>query len=93
MMVFIISNYADGQDKKEDFEFQEITVTESKIEQLPQEQTHKVDVVDKKEIETINLPNRNLSELIKYLPGNFVNPLSRNDANWGSYGGLGPKIQ
>ncbi|MCX8042300.1 MAG: TonB-dependent receptor [Thermodesulfobacteriaceae bacterium] len=70
---------------------EKVTITESKIEQPPQEQTHKTDVVEKSEIENLNLPNRNLSELIKYLPGNFVNPLSRNDANWGSYGGLGPK--
>lgn len=80
-----------GQDKRDDFKFRELTVTESKIEQLPQEQTHRIDVVDKRDIESINIPNRNLSELTRYLPGNFVNPLSRNDANWGSYGGLGPK--
>ncbi|WP_297212156.1 MULTISPECIES: TonB-dependent receptor [Thermodesulfovibrio] len=91
VFILITSSYVFCQDKNEDFKLKEITVTESKIEQLPQEQTHKIDIVDKREIETINLPNRNLSELIKYLPGNFVNPLSRNDANWGSYGGLGPK--
>ncbi|MCX7771453.1 MAG: Plug domain-containing protein, partial [Proteobacteria bacterium] len=88
-LIFVQSAYSET--KKEDFKFQEITVTEAKIEQKPQELTHKVDVIDNKEIENLNLPNRNLSELIKYTPGNFVNPLSRNDANWGSYGGLGPK--
>ncbi|MEN2985972.1 MAG: TonB-dependent receptor [Thermodesulfovibrionaceae bacterium] len=91
LISLIFTNYAYSENKKEDFKFPEITVTEAKIEEKPQEQTHKIDVIDKKEIENINLPNRNLSELIRYLPGNFVNPLSRNDANWGSYGGLGPK--
>lgn len=89
--LILLSKYAYSEDKKDDFILQEITVTESKIEQLPQEQTHKIDVIDKKEIISTNLPERNISELIRYILGNFVNPLSRNDANWGSYGGLGPK--
>lgn len=83
--------YLYASETTDEFKLPEIVVTESKIEQSPQEQTHKIDVVDRREIENINLPNRNLSELLKYLPGNFVNPLSRNDANWGSYGGVGPK--
>ena len=73
------------------YELKEIIVTESKYPQTSQEITHRVDALEKEEIKQINLPNRNLAEAIKYLPGNFVNPLSRNDANWGSYGGLGPK--
>lgn len=91
LIVFTILRVANSQEIGQDFKFKELTVTESKVQQLPQEQTHKIDVVDQKEMQTINLTNRNLAELIKYMPGNFVNPLSRNDANWGSYGGLGPK--
>ncbi|MEN2995280.1 MAG: TonB-dependent receptor plug domain-containing protein, partial [Thermodesulfovibrio sp.] len=91
LISLIFVQYGYSETKKEEFNLQEITVTESKIEQKPQEITHKVDVIDREEIKNLNLPNRNLSELIRYLPGNFVNPLSRNDANWGSYGGLGPK--
>ena len=34
---------------------------------------------------------RNLAELMQYTSGQFVNVLSRNDANWGGYAGLGPK--
>jgi len=37
------------------------------------------------------LYNRNIAELLRYTSGQFVNVLSRNDANWGSYAGLGPK--
>ena len=83
--------FADEKTAISSYELKEIIVTESKYPQTPQEMTHKVDAVEKEEIKQINLPNRNLAEAIKYLPGNFVNPLSRNDANWGSYGGLGPK--
>lgn len=91
LILSLLSSYAFAQEKKQEFKLQEVTVTESKFEQPQDEQTHKIDVVGREEIESINMPNRNLSEIIKYLPGNFVNPLSRNDANWGSYGGLGPK--
>lgn len=75
----------------EDMNLDEIVVTESKFPQSTQEVTHKIDVVDQREIENTNLVNRNLAEAIRYTPGNFVNPLSRNDANWGSYGSLSPK--
>ena len=32
-----------------------------------------------------------MAEIFQYQPGTFASVLSRNDANWGSYGGLGPK--
>lgn len=90
-VLLCLSSYAYSQEERQEFKLKEVTVTEAKIEQPENEQTHKIDIVGKDEIESINMPNRNLSEIIKYLPGNFANPLSRNDANWGSYGGLGPK--
>ena len=83
--------YSYGEDMIKDYKMPGITIVESKIEQLPQETTHIVDVVYNQDMDIVNLANRNLSELLRYTPGNFVNPLSRNDANWGSYGGLGPK--
>ena len=49
-------------------------------------------VIDAEEISQLPAPpNRNISEILSYQPGIFVAPLSRNDANWGSNGGLGPK--
>ena len=91
-LIFIYSLvFAEEKNATSSYELKEIIVTESKYPQTSQEITHRVDAVEKEEIKQINLPNRNLAEAIKYLPGNFVNPLSRNDANWGSYGGLGPK--
>ena len=68
-----------------------IIVTESKIAQPQANATQKVDVVYQDDLARQTNPNRNLSELLKNTSGQFVNPLSRNDANWGSFGGLGPK--
>jgi outer membrane receptor for ferrienterochelin and colicin len=68
-----------------------VLVTATKDLQPEKAATQKVDVVYDEEFNQYVFPNRNISEILKYQPGNFVNPLSRNDANWGSYGGLGPK--
>jgi len=70
---------------------EEIVVTATKLPQPEREVTQKVDVIPAAEIERRVLGRRNLAEIFTYQPGTFVNPLSRNDANWGSYGGLGPK--
>jgi outer membrane receptor protein involved in Fe transport len=71
---------------------EEITVTASKTAQAQKDVTQTVRVIDAEEIERLPKgPNRNLSELLSYEPGNFVSALSRNDANWGSNGGMGPK--
>ena len=71
---------------------EEITVTASKAPQPRKDVTQTVRVIDEGEIAQLPFgPNRNLSELLSYQPGIFVSPLSRNDANWGSNGGMGPK--
>jgi outer membrane receptor protein involved in Fe transport len=71
---------------------EEITVTASKAPQPRKDVTQTVRVIDAEEIAQLPFgPNRNLSELLSYQPGIFVSPLSRNDANWGSNGGMGPK--
>jgi len=68
-----------------------IIVTESKIDQPQASVTQSVRVLYADEIDERPVDQRNLSEILRYEPGTFVLPLSRNDANWGSYGGLGPK--
>lgn len=68
-----------------------IVVTASKLPQTKGNVTQKVDVITEQRIDEIVLENRNIAEALQYEPGVFVNVLSRNDANWGSYGGLGPK--
>ena len=71
---------------------EEITVTASKTPQPRKDVTQTVRVIDAEEIAQMPFgPNRNLSELLSYQPGIFVSALSRNDANWGSNGGMGPK--
>jgi outer membrane receptor protein involved in Fe transport len=68
-----------------------IVVTASKLPQTRRNVTQKVDIISEQRINEIVLENRNLAEALQYEPGIFVNVLSRNDANWGSCGWLGPK--
>ena len=68
-----------------------IVVTGSKTEEDQQNVTQKVNVVSGEQIAALATSARNISELLQYQPGISVTVLSRNDANWGSYGGLGPK--
>jgi outer membrane receptor protein involved in Fe transport len=66
-------------------------VVASKIPRLSTDITQKIDVVSEQHIKKIISGNRNIAELIQYVPGASVKVLSRNDANWGGYGGIGPK--
>ncbi|MCX7822859.1 MAG: TonB-dependent receptor [Syntrophobacterales bacterium] len=70
---------------------EEVVVTASKLPQPQESITQKIDLIDRERIELTPFIQRNIAEIFRYQPGTFVNPLSRNDANWGSYGGLGPK--
>lgn len=69
----------------------EIVISAEKVAVEQSKVTQKIDVYTEQEI--LNRPwfNRNLTEIFQYTPGAFINTLSRVDANWGSYGGLGPK--
>ncbi|MFV0600726.1 MAG: TonB-dependent receptor plug domain-containing protein [Brachymonas sp.] len=68
-----------------------VVVTASKLSEPQKNVTQKVTVVTQEDFAKTGTPNRNAAELLRREPGIFVNALSRNDANWGSYGGLGPK--
>ncbi len=68
-----------------------MVVTDTKIAQSPDSVTQKLLVLRQEDIARQPELNRNLAELLTYTSGQFVNVLSRNDANWGSYAGLGPK--
>ncbi|MCX6281455.1 MAG: TonB-dependent receptor [Bacteroidetes bacterium] len=72
-------------------EFLKVVITPSKHPQSGNIVTQMVDVIVTKEIETNVSGNRNLCEVISNLPGASITVLSRNDANWGTYGGIGPK--
>lgn len=69
----------------------EVVITDTKIAQSQEMVTQKIELFYPEEFEQLTDYNRNIAELLKYTSGQFVNPLSRNDANWGSFGGLGPK--
>ncbi|NTV45782.1 MAG: Plug domain-containing protein, partial [Chlorobiales bacterium] len=80
-----------GQDSLKTHVAKEMVVTATKLPESPGNPTQKIDVIDSEEISTIVLANRNIAEAIQYTPGASVSVLSRNDANWGTYGGIGPK--
>jgi iron complex outermembrane recepter protein len=72
-------------------ELANIVVTPSKFSQSINHITQKIDVISSTEINSCVLGNENISEVIERLPGASLTVLSRNDANWGTYGGIGPK--
>ncbi len=69
----------------------EVTITGSKAPQSAGNVTQKIDIIDSREFKGLVSGNRNVGEAIMYKPGSSVTTLSRNDANWGTYGGIGPK--
>ena len=100
-LVFLLSPLAahaqgteagEGEGGKEGvYALDELVVTESKLPQSQKYVTQQIDVIDQQQIDRTPLGMGNIAELFRYQPGTFVSVLSRNDANWGSYGGLGPK--
>lgn len=72
-------------------ELADMVVTDTKVAQPRDSVTQKIVVLQAEDIRRQPEGNRNLAELMRYTSGQFVNVLSRNDANWGSYAGLGPK--
>jgi len=77
-----------GQDESRLYEMEEVTITGSKVPKTPGNVTQKIEIISAAEIDDLVLANGNLAEILSYSPGNFANVLSRNDANWGSSGGL-----
>ena len=67
---------------------EEVIVTGSKLPQTPGNVTQKISIITADDMGSLVQGNGNLAELLSYSPGNFANVLSRNDANWGSSGGL-----
>ena len=95
LLAVLLRPHAGAQDKKavqsdQDFKIK-VIVTDAKVAQSEKNVTQRVNVISAAEMELQTAPQRNIAELLKYQPGYFVAVLSRNDANWGSYGALGPK--
>jgi iron complex outermembrane receptor protein len=68
-----------------------VIVTDTKTDEAQENITQKVNVIYDDRMAAQATSSRNISELLQYQPGVSVTVLSRNDANWGSFGGLGPK--
>jgi iron complex outermembrane recepter protein len=79
------------KEEKKGYTLEEVVVTAVKVPQAQDTLTQKVDVITEKQIDQLTYGKKNITEIFEYQPGTFVDVLSRNDANWGSYGGLGPK--
>lgn len=69
----------------------EVVITGSKTSRLPGNITQKIDMISNSEAQMIVLGQNNIAEVIAQKPGVSVSALSRNDANWGTYAGIGPK--
>ena len=69
----------------------DMVVTDTKVAQPRDSATQRIEVLQERDMERLPGDRNNLAELLRYTSGQFVNVLSRNDANWGSYAGLGPK--
>lgn len=68
-----------------------LVVTDTKLPQETASVTQNIVVLNADVLELQPVQFRNVAEFLRPVSGQFVNVLSRNDANWGSYGGLGPK--
>lgn len=68
-----------------------IIVTDTKTAQARNTVTQSIEVLLEDSIDDSPLPYRNIAGLLRQVSGQFINVLSRNDANWGAYAGLGPK--
>ncbi|NRT55039.1 TonB-dependent receptor [Sphaerotilus uruguayifluvii] len=69
----------------------EMIVTDAKREQMSSRVTQHYLVLKQEALQAVALENGNLSELMRYTSGQFVNVLSREYPNWGSHGGLGAR--
>lgn len=76
---------------KDTISISEVVVTGAKSPQSTGNATQKIDIVDVKKLSNMVIGNRNIAEAIMYTPGASVSTLSRNDVNWGTYGGIGAK--
>lgn len=86
--VVVYAQTTPGRYSGETAEMESIVVTATKTPMVKSGVTQKVDVITEDEIDTYISGKRNIAELLTFEPGFFISVLSRNDANWGSVGGL-----
>ena len=76
---------------RDTLELGEVVITAAKAPTSAGNVTQKIDVITSGQITPVVMGNNNIAEVLQYRPGSSVSTLSRNDANWGTYGGIGPK--
>ncbi len=75
------------------YQLDDIVITATKTPRTPGNITQKVSIISEEEIRNRIIGKGNIAEILSYEPGNFASVLSRNDANWGSSGGLAQKYK
>ena len=89
--LYILSVSGQEADTIRRIDLDEVSITSSKVERIRGLLTQTIDITYADQFDQLVSGNRNISEAIAHLPGMAVTALSRNDANWGTYGGIGPK--
>lgn len=87
----LASSYMFSQRNDDTIILKEYVVTSGKVIQSIGNVTQKITLIPEATIESTVSANRNVSEMLQNQPGASVTVLSRNDANWGTWGGIGPK--
>jgi outer membrane receptor protein involved in Fe transport len=90
-MLTIISNNIFAQNVADTIYGKEVVITAAKTLQSTGNVTQKINVITAAEIENMIIHNRNIAEALKMQAGASISALSRNDANWGTYSGIGSK--
>jgi len=87
--VMLAAHHIQAEEKT--VQMQEVVVTASKIPKTPGNVTQQIDIISEEKLNEQIVVKGNITEALTYQPGSAVSVLSKNDANWGSYGGIGPK--
>ena len=88
LVVLLVAAAVPAGAQEADYEMEEVVITGSKMPQTPGNVTQKIEIITAAQFDDRIQASGNLADLLSYSPGNFPSVLSRNDANWGSSGGL-----
>lgn len=91
MSIYMYSTSYSQESVSDTISLEQVVVTGSKQYRSAGNVTQKIDVISSKTIESSISGNNNIGEILSQKPGSSVSALSRNDANWGTYSGIGPK--
>ena len=93
LLSVFITPHARSQEENKIDKLDEIVITATKSPVTLGNVTQKVDILSGETMTNRIIGNANIAEILSYEPGNFASVLSKNDANWGSSGGLPHKYK